>query len=974
MKKILSLLALVCLSCMGAWALEPFTFTGWRAAGADWTALTNYRYNMPYYKKQEGVVLTSDGDLTVNFNFTGGNKRMDMYGVDLVNSDGVVVKSDYHHGYTGNEQDHRDYTLSGVEAGTYTIRYWLGRYNDEHLDYTNMTGTSEGTITTSYSGSKTTDFTVTSWNKLTGWTAADIPVPSALSLVYHNTGYGTNSNLYHYTEENVKFYEADVFKVHYQYKSGDWGLNIYGIELLNESNQVVAADYHDGWVGGTPRNPDFSLNVPDAGTYKVRTIVYTGNAISSNSNCDGTVTYTCTSNPYYADQYALDYAVDKNVVRVGCPIYTDEVKNTYSNLNGGKITAENHAAYATALASLSCTLPEDGYYRVKSMKSRYLFDDGANGVSKLNNGATNSKYIYKIDFNQETQKLVSMTNSLGTSATGKADRNAAVVNVVDRDVRFAKDDNVAFRADQLWIAGMNVNTGNGFTINNTAYNTTTNPNFLINWGSSSTANNLKDEGNRWTFEPIEASKIYTIEFVNEVPEDVCVTYNGNGYEGNVTVPVDGFFYFESTPASSDFGVTYGNATITIEGNVIKVTYSTGWADLEAIIAEANTYPYGDHLGQYSNPNFASTKSECEALLANHERGLDAEMQFVIEAIGNLRQEINNLILNMPQPGTFLRLKSHKFGTYLNSATVNWNGNSNLLTLVDGKTGENEKTTIMYLTEDRHLVTYATGMGLCNSIQIKTADSDPYEGNTVLTFSADSKNNVGCYNIKGTYGSTNNYLYGYSDKLARQGTIADECVWELEEVDELPATIATAGFGTFFTPVAVRAAEGVKVYTATVEEGDTPETTTITYTALENGEIPANTAVLVEGEAGTTNMTIINATSNTVSENALIGKVNTEATPTQGEGGKYIYTLTSTGAFKYYTGANLAGFKCHLEIGKDFSGVSASNFRVVFTDGTLTGIDSAIITPANANVYDLLGRRVMNAQRGLYIVNGKKVIR
>lgn len=42
----------------------------------------------------------------------------------------------------------------------------------------------------------------------------------------------------------------------------------------------------------------------------------------------------------------------------------------------------------------------------------------------------------------------------------------------------------------------------------------------------------------------------------------------------------------------------------------------------------------------------------------------------------------------------------------------------------------------------------------------------------------------------------------------------------------------------------------------------------------------------------------------------------------------------------------------------------------------TGIDAAVITPAgsqNSVIYDLSGRRVNNAQRGIYIVNGKKVL-
>ncbi|MBR3284487.1 MAG: hypothetical protein IKI60_04150, partial [Alloprevotella sp.] len=42
-------------------------------------------------------------------------------------------------------------------------------------------------------------------------------------------------------------------------------------------------------------------------------------------------------------------------------------------------------------------------------------------------------------------------------------------------------------------------------------------------------------------------------------------------------------------------------------------------------------------------------------------------------------------------------------------------------------------------------------------------------------------------------------------------------------------------------------------------------------------------------------------------------------------------------------------------------------------GSATGIQNVETKVQNAKIYDLQGRRVQNAQKGLYIVNGKKVI-
>lgn len=54
----------------------------------------------------------------------------------------------------------------------------------------------------------------------------------------------------------------------------------------------------------------------------------------------------------------------------------------------------------------------------------------------------------------------------------------------------------------------------------------------------------------------------------------------------------------------------------------------------------------------------------------------------------------------------------------------------------------------------------------------------------------------------------------------------------------------------------------------------------------------------------------------------------------------------------------------------------SVFAITFGDanGVVTGISSAV-APSSANViYDLSGRRVSNATKGVYIVNGKKVVK
>ena len=54
----------------------------------------------------------------------------------------------------------------------------------------------------------------------------------------------------------------------------------------------------------------------------------------------------------------------------------------------------------------------------------------------------------------------------------------------------------------------------------------------------------------------------------------------------------------------------------------------------------------------------------------------------------------------------------------------------------------------------------------------------------------------------------------------------------------------------------------------------------------------------------------------------------------------------------------------------------SKIAIRFPNGEISTIDSAVLQKpsTNGNVYDLSGRQVKAAQKGFYIVDGKKVIK
>ena len=91
--------------------------------------------------------------------------------------------------------------------------------------------------------------------------------------------------------------------------------------------------------------------------------------------------------------------------------------------------------------------------------------------------------------------------------------------------------------------------------------------------------------------------------------------------------------------------------------------------------------------------------------------------------------------------------------------------------------------------------------------------------------------------------------------------------------------------------------------------------------------------------------------------------------------KYNYILQDS-KFKKATGAKLKAGKAYLTTAYDVTtaGSGAPGLEIVFGDAT--GIGATLVNSEQRimnSVYDLQGRKVANPTKGLYIVNGKKVI-
>jgi len=189
------------------------------------------------------------------------------------------------------------------------------------------------------------------------------------------------------------------------------------------------------------------------------------------------------------------------------------------------------------------------------------------------------------------------------------------------------------------------------------------------------------------------------------------------------------------------------------------------------------------------------------------------------------------------------------------------------------------------------------------------------------------------------------------------------------------TVTEAGWATLVLGYNTEIPAGVKAYAvSSIAEGKAVLTEVVEV-------LPAHTPVLIEAAAGNYafNYTADEAT---VESNLLAGSVfNTYVAPVEGTTN---YVLSNNGgvvALYKKTTTNDAGKivfaanKAYLPVETATEGAPAMfAFSRGGEDENTTGIDQLINANGEVVIYDLAGRRVEKMEKGIYIVNGKKVIR
>lgn len=492
------------------------------------------------------------------------------------------------------------------------------------------------------------------------------------------------------------------------------------------------------------------------------------------------------------------------------------------------------------------------------------------------------------------------------------------------------------------------------------------------------------------FDDASYTSIYT---VNCNVADGYVTYNATSEKAKN----GGFFNIATAPTVGDFTakeLTGCDVAVSIEGNTIKVNYTYNLAKIKQLANEA--------LAKTGVGYPTATAAARTALQNAVNEGTDATA--IVNALNAFKTSTEDI--QLPEDGKAYYIKV----PYING-TANYlysDGNNETSNRVGNKaddqiTDKNDKVFVCHIVNGKYM--FATNHGTYlswadsgdgdksyktsaqtttyvaqNDWTIEPATLEKGAGIVSLTNRADVFGYVQMKGL-GKDGTTTYYLNSRINDAFVAANPADKfydanngvnrsCYYQFEEV-EYPNTITfhdatgingVSHIATFSAPFATIIPEGVKAYYVSAKGAEA------TMTAIDAEAIPANQGVILTSESGAaaTMVPAAGETAATITGNQLGHSAGAARALTAGEG--YILGNGTEGTAFYPCKAG------SLPINKAYLLGNGENAIVMNFGNAVTGINT-IAAPASAKapIFDLSGRRVVKATKGLYIQNGKKVI-
>lgn len=339
-------------------------------------------------------------------------------------------------------------------------------------------------------------------------------------------------------------------------------------------------------------------------------------------------------------------------------------------------------------------------------------------------------------------------------------------------------------------------------------------------------------------------------------------------------------------------------------------------------------------------------------------------------------------VNAPSVGMY-RIKNKNTGAYIHG---NANGTISLASKFDNY------TSIFYLNENNQLISYRMGRHLDgqakNLAEVNTACDVEFN----VAYGGVTE---GVLTIKSNGAWIGYTIYPPTIESSTVGTQSAAYDWTFEKVEWLPVPVNTSvGYATLYSPVALNTFapntqnHRVEAYIGTIK-GDR---FSMEQVDAKDGIIPAKTPVILvykqDAENGLVYLQVVNSDEEAPAENELRGTFESSyieddayvLSAPEGKLGLYMadknfYENNGTWTKDTTIGTHFLnnGFKAYLPAP---AGTDARFFLFDFS-GEETGItetENGNVETENAEVYDLSGRRVQNAKKGIFVINGKVVVK
>lgn len=630
--------------------------------------------------------------------------------------------------------------------------------------------------------------------------------------------------------------------------------------------------------------------------------------------------------------------------------------------------ATRDAAIAALLESANLA---SGLYRIKNYStSHYLYQDEPEGIvtyATTSEPTGNHGYWRITDNGDGTYAILDLYNhqlTKGNQGTNWANVQSGNRGTVTTITRNYTDANYKTSGDlaSFYLAGAHINTG---------YNTGSKV-YVTTW----TTGGLGSDANHWFFEPVEGLTAYTIT-ITGAPETITM--------GDGTVLPNGTFtvYLTGESQISAPEITGYEVSKNVVGTTATITYTV--TDYQALIEAYFDIDKQQNFINAGKPGYMQNSGDDFASLS------DLILSFMNPSHEATESDYNNLVtyyeacaanVVYPTTGKYYLVKNNYNGKYMR-VTAGATRGAVLADLTAAQAAKDASAHIYFKEIDSKLYMMSQNQYFnwvySNSndyLGYVVASKDKYvhfanPAVGVISFSIAYGNGEGGY---AGYLGTGYYALKATDSEIVAGSTSDEnsnlAQWTFEEVSTMSVDLHSDGAGspTYYATLCLPfdvTISGADAYTLS-ESGNW-----LVPTAVDDNEVPAGTPVLLKGTSGNTATATFNTGSAFNSGSPLESDLTGTYFAKEIDGANdYVLGIDEGGVvgFYHWNSNNLGANRAYV-IG---NGSSVKGFVLSWDDET--GLRNLNVNDnLNKVVYDLSGRRIQKPTKGLYIVNGKKVM-